>query len=105
MHVEADITKVSDNHIYEDSLFDTISFTGYVCCNDFCTWLFDKQHKHCTLMAHNGAGYANIFTVQWCINHGIYPGMIIRQGSRITNMHFKKSTLDLLILYINPMQD
>jgi hypothetical protein len=43
MHVEADIVKVSDNHIYEDSLIDTIIFTGYACCNDCFKWLFDNK--------------------------------------------------------------
>ena len=35
MHVEADIIKVSANHIYEDSLIYAFSITGYGCCNDF----------------------------------------------------------------------
>jgi hypothetical protein len=88
MHVEDDIIKVSDNHIYEDSLINTAIFTGYDCCNDFCKWLFDKQSKDCTIMAHNGAGYDNKFILQWCMKHGRNPGMIIRQGSIITYMHF-----------------
>ena len=41
-------------------------------------------------MAHNGAGYDNKFILKWCIEHGLNPSMIIRQGSRITYMHFKK---------------
>jgi hypothetical protein len=41
-------------------------------------------------MAHNGAGYDNKFCLQWCIKHGLNPDMIIRQGSLITYMHFKK---------------
>ena len=90
MHVEADIIKVSNNHIYEDSLIDKISFTGYDSCDNFCKWLFDKQNKDCTIMAHNGAGYDNKFILKWCIEHGLNPSMIIRQGSRITYMHFKK---------------
>ena len=90
MHVEADIIKVSDNHIYEDSLIDTSSFTGYDCCNDFCKWLFGKQHKDCTIMAQTGAGYDNKFILQWCVKHGLNPGMSIRQGSRITYMQFNK---------------
>jgi hypothetical protein len=89
MHVEADILKVSYTHIYEDSLINAVSFTGYDCCNDFCKWLFDKQNKDSTIMAHNGAGYANNFILQWCIKHGLNPDMIIRQGSRITYMHLK----------------
>ena len=40
MHVEADIVNVSYNHIYicvyEDSLIDTLNFTGYDCRDDFC---------------------------------------------------------------------
>jgi hypothetical protein len=99
MHVEADIVKVSDNHIYEDSLIDTIIFTGYACCNGFLKWLFDKQNKDCTSMAHNGAVYDNKFILQWCIKHGLDPDMIIRQGSRITYMHFKK----LNIIFIDTL--
>jgi hypothetical protein len=89
MHVEADIIKVSYNHIYiyEDSLINTFSFTGYDCCNDSCKWLFSKDNKDSTIMAHNGAGYDNKFILQWCIKHGLNPDMIIRQGSRITYMH------------------
>jgi hypothetical protein len=40
-------------------------------------------------MAHNGAGYDNNLILQWCIKHGLNPDMIIRQGSRITYMHFE----------------
>ena len=63
---------------------DTISFTVYDCCNDLCKWLFDKQSKDCTIMAHNGAGYGDKCIRQWCIKHGLNPDMIIRQGSIIT---------------------
>ena len=59
MHVEADIIKVSDKHIYEDSSIYTSSFTGYDCCTDFCKWLFDKHTKDCTIIPPNGAGYDN----------------------------------------------
>ena len=38
-------------------------------------------------MAHNGAGYASKFSLQWCGTHGLNPGMIIRQWSIITYMH------------------
>ena len=36
MHVEAAILNVSDNHIYEDSLIDTLNSTDYDCCDDLC---------------------------------------------------------------------
>ena len=36
MHVEVDILKVSDNHLYEDSLIETKSFTGLGCERKFC---------------------------------------------------------------------
>ena len=105
MQVEAAIIKVSDNHIDAVSVIDTLSFTDYDCCNDFCKCFFDKQHKECTLMAHNGAGYANKLILQWCVKHGLNPGMLIRQGSRFTYMHFNKNNIIFIDTLHLPLKD
>ena len=44
-------------------------------------------------MAYNGAGYDNKMSLQWCVKHGLKPEEIIRQGSIITYMHFKKANI------------
>ena len=88
LHVEAGIIQISDHHMHEDSLIYTISFTGYHCCNDFCKWLFDKQNQDCTIIARNGSPRDNPLILQWCVNHGLNPEMITRQGSIVTYMHF-----------------
>ena len=90
MHVEVDVLEVSDNNKYEDSLIENKSFTGYDSLGEFCEWLFTKNNLDSTVMAHNGAGYDNKFILQYCVNKGMNPEMVIRQGSRITYLHFKK---------------
>ena len=47
-------------------------------------------------MAHTGAGYDKKLILQCCLKHGLNPDMIIRQGSRITYMHFKKNNIRLI---------
>jgi hypothetical protein len=93
MHVEADIIKVADSHVYAESLTSTISFSGYGCQNDVCNWFVDKANKDSTIMAHNGTGYDNKFSLKWCIDHGLYHDMIIGQGSIITYMFFGKNKI------------
>jgi hypothetical protein len=95
MHVDADIIKVPDNHLYEESLTSTNSFAGYDCQADFWKCWFIKANRDSTDMAHNGAGYDNKFVLNLCIDHGLHAAMLIRQGSRITYMHFNNTIIML----------
>ena len=48
-------------------------------------WLFDRQHKESTVLAHNLKGYDGIFLLQYLIGQSIRPN-IIYNGSKIVYM-------------------
>ena len=97
MHIEVDIIRPSENHEYEDSLIEKLTFPGYNCIDDFCRWLFnDKTNMNATVMAHNGAGYDSKFIKKWCVDHGMPPNGLIEQGSRVTYMKFNKNRIRMI---------
>jgi hypothetical protein len=97
MHIEVDIIRPSENHEYEDSLIEKLSFPGYNCIDDFCRWLFnDKSNMNATVMAHNGAGYDSKFIKKWCVDHGMPPNGLIEQGSRVTYMEFNRNRIRMI---------
>ena len=51
----------------------------------FGEWLFDRQHKDSTVMAHNLKGYDGVFLLQYLIGQSIRPN-IIYNGSKIVYM-------------------
>ena len=53
-----------------------------ICC-------LQKKRKNTTVMAHNGAGYDNMFILQYCLDKGLVRSSFIRQGSRIAYMCFR----------------
>ena len=89
-HVEVDVLEIDQGqtHNYEKCLETSFGFNGYDCCEKFCDWLFTKENRDVTVMAHNGAGYDFKFILKYCLNKGLRPSAFIRQGSRITYMHF-----------------
>ena len=100
MHIEVSKIKVAANHKYEDSLKETLSFTGYDCIELFCKWLFTDGNKNTTVMAYNGSGYDNKFVLKWCLEHGLEPSNIIEQGSNITYLRYNRFN----IRFIDPLK-
>ena len=101
-HVEIIVVKVDDSstHDYDKCFVGRLSFTSYDCVDAFCKWLFRKENVGATVLAHNAAGYDTKFIHKWCIlKQGKRPDKMIRQGSRITCIHFKKFELRFIDSY------
>ena len=100
-HVEIEILKIDDKltHDYDLCLKKSLNFNGYGCETKFCDWLFTKDNRDSTVIAHNGAGYDNKFILQYCLNKGLMPSSFIRQGSRITYMSFKSFHIRIIDSY------
>ena len=56
---------------------------------DFCEWVFRKEHKGYTFIAHNLKGYDGQFILNWCVNNGIRPETIYR-GNKIMILKVKE---------------
>jgi len=58
-HFESKLDPTTNKHIVNYCIAHY--FTGeegkFTNVNDFCTWVFDKQHKGYTFIAHYGKGY------------------------------------------------
>ena len=81
MRIEATKLNVRGSGSYEDRVVDSFSFGCHDCINKLCDFIFkDKTNRNSTVIAHNGAGYDNTFTLGWATQHGIYPRKYIRQG-------------------------
>jgi hypothetical protein len=107
-HVEADVLKISYDHDYKKSLIDTFSYNGYDVLDKFCEWLFTDKHRGMTVMAHNQSGYDGRFILQWCLKRGMPPSKLVRQGSKIMYMSFKKFKLrfiDTLNFFLEPLKN
>jgi len=78
---------------YDRSLINSLTFTGYNCCDEFCNWLFSKENANSVVIAHNGSGYDYKFVLKWCICKSLRPNTYICQGSHITLMRFEKYNL------------
>ena len=56
---------------------------------DFCEWVFRKEHKGYTFIAHNLKGYDGQFILNWCVNNGIRPETIY-SGNKIMMLKVKE---------------
>ena len=66
--------------------------------NDFCKWLFTKEHANCIVVAHNFQGYDGYFVQQYLRENGIVPEVIMR-GAKILTLSvpvFKIKFIDSL---------
>jgi hypothetical protein len=84
----------------------TQEFEKYPCDNGFCgrkevvfregdvtmlfgDWLFSRQHRGVTAIAHNAKGYDNYFLYEYCLRRNLTPSLIFN-GTKIVYMHLKK---------------
>lgn len=51
-------------------------FQGETCLDDFCKFLFRKEMKHTTAIAHNARGFDAQFIMQYLYKEGIKPRII-----------------------------
>lgn len=63
----------------------------------FGQYLFQKNHKTFTIIAHNFQGYDSYFIMEYLLNHGIRPDSVIYSGSKILYLHVS-SGLDIRLL-------
>ena len=66
---------------------DTFERT-FLTVDDFCTWVFNKNHHNYTLVAHYGKGYDFQFVAEWLIHKGVKPN-IISTGQKIMMLEVK----------------
>ncbi|CAB4000500.1 DNA polymerase [Paramuricea clavata] len=57
-------------------------FEGDNTRNEFCEWLFTKEHAGCTVMAHNFQGYDSYFILQYLRENGVKYDVIMR-GAKV----------------------
>ena len=62
-------------------------FEGDQTADEFGQYLFQKQHKDSTVLAHNMKGYDGYFILQYLISQSVYPQNIIYSGSKIMYLH------------------
>ena len=65
--------------------------------NEFCNWVFTKDHKNFTFIAHYGKGYDFQFIHNWILSRGIKPN-IISNGQKLLSLEIK---LDYNIRFID----
>ena len=76
-------------------------FQGDNTRNDFCEWLFTKEHANCIVVVHNFQGYDGYFVQQYLRENGIVPEVIMR-GAKILTLSvpvFKIKLIDSRVSY------
>ena len=66
-----------------------VQFVGENATENFCTWLFHKQHKDSVVVAHNGKAFDNYFMYKFALENALKPDVIFT-GSKIMSMSVKK---------------
>ena len=61
-------------------------FQGDNTRNEFCEWLFTKEHEGCIVVAHNFQGYDGYFIQEYLHENGVIPEVIMR-GAKILTMY------------------
>ena len=67
-----------------------ICFEGNDTALKFGRYVFDRQHKGITLIAHNMKGYDGYFILEYLLSQSIHPNSITYNGSKIMYMHIAK---------------
>ena len=60
-------------------------FYNFENIDEFCKFVFDKEHKGYTFIAHNSKGYDAQFILKYCVKNGLKP-YCIYSGSKIMSM-------------------
>ena len=88
-----DFECIQENGTHEPSLCviqnedgDEWVFQGDNTRNEFCEWLFTKEHEGCIVVAHNFQGYDGYFIQQYLHENGVIPEVIMR-GAKILTMY------------------
>ena len=74
---------------------DEWMFQGDNTRNEFCEWLFTKEHEGCIVLAHNFQGYDGYFIQQYLHENGVIPEVIMR-GAKILTMYVPMLKIKLI---------
>jgi len=66
-----------------------VIFRGSNTANNFCDWLFHRQHRNCIVIAHNAKAYDSYFLYSFLIHSAFNPNIIF-SGSKIMYCHIGK---------------
>ena len=83
------IDKPLDFHCSTCSEFEEgreVTFQGKETLSEFCSWLFSKQHKGITAIAHNLKGYDCQFILNHIIKVGLKLPKLIMNGNNIMKL-------------------
>ena len=72
--------------VIQNEAGDEWVFQGDNTRNEFCEWLFTKEHEGCIVVAHNFQGYDGYFIQQYLHENGVIPEVIMR-GAKILTMY------------------
>ena len=72
--------------VIQNEAGDEWMFQGDNTRNEFCEWLFTKEHVGCIVVAHNFQGYDGYFIQQYLHENGVIPEVIMR-GAKILTMY------------------
>ena len=78
--------------------------------DEFCTWVFTKEHKGYTVMAHYGKGYDFQFVQEWLVAHTktARPD-VIRNGQKILQLTVKRDYnirfIDSISFTLQPLRE
>jgi hypothetical protein len=72
--------------VVQNEAGDEWVFEGDNTRNEFCEWLFTKEHEGCIVVAHNFQGYDGYFIQQYLHENGVIPEVIMR-GGKILSMY------------------
>ena len=72
--------------VVQNEAGDEWVFEGDNTRNEFCEWLFTKEHQGCIVVAHNFQGYDGYFIQQYLHENGVIPEVIMR-GAKILSMY------------------
>ncbi|XP_028411614.1 uncharacterized protein LOC114534373 [Dendronephthya gigantea] len=84
--------------IVQNEAGDECIFKGDNTRNEFCEWLFTKEHANCIVVAHNFQGYDGYFIQQFLHQNGVIFDLITR-GAKILTLNvplFKIKFIDSL---------
>jgi hypothetical protein len=70
--------------VIQNEAGDEWVFQGDNTRNEFCEWLFTKEHEGCIMVAHNFQGYDGYFIQQYLHENGVIPEVIIRCAKILT---------------------
>jgi hypothetical protein len=81
--------------VIQNEAGDEWMFQGDNTRNEFCEWLFTKEHEGYIVVAHNFLGYDGYFNQQYLHENGVIPEVIMR-GAKILTLYVPMLKIKLI---------